>query len=432
MRIAILGAGLQGTCIALELARRGSVVELLDQDELPLNRASLRNEGKVHLGFVYAKDPTLRTARLMLRGALGFRPLLSRWTGGMFDRLAPSTPFQYLVPDDSSWSPLDLGEHYAAVQRLYEEELLRPGVDYLGARPARLWRRLEPREYAPFAAAERLQAGFATVEVSVPVHETAAVLRGAVSAHPGIRPRMGHRVQEVARTASGFRVEGARADGARWSLECDQVVNALWEGRLAIDGGLGLPPTRPWVHRLKYRVMVELPERLRGIPSFTFVLGAYGDVVAYGDGHAYVSWYPECLKGWSADIEPPAGWAPACTGRLPRAEQTAIARRVLDAFDRLVPGLAQARVLAVDGGVIFAWGSTDITDPTSELHRRDDTGVLSVDGYHSVNTGKLTTAPLFAVEAADRVAGRAAHALPDAGDALLPRAPLGPARGAGR
>jgi 2-polyprenyl-6-methoxyphenol hydroxylase-like FAD-dependent oxidoreductase len=61
--IAVLGAGLQGTCIALELARRGFDVDLLDQDLEPLNRASLRNEGKIHLGFVYAKDATLRTAR---------------------------------------------------------------------------------------------------------------------------------------------------------------------------------------------------------------------------------------------------------------------------------------------------------------------------------------------------------------------------------
>ena len=99
-------------------------------------------------------------------------------------------------------------------------------------------------------------------------------------------------------------------------------------------------------------------------------------------------------------------WAAACTGRLPRAEQQALGRRVLAAFDRLVPGLAQAEVRTVDAGVIFSWGHTDITDPASVLHRRDETGVTSVDGYHSVNTGKLTTAPLFAMDTADRVAGR--------------------------
>jgi hypothetical protein len=136
------------------------------------------------------------------------------------------------------------------------------------------------------------------------------------------------------------------------------------------------------------------------------VLGAYGDVAIYGDGEAYVSWYPECLRGWSREIEPPPDWAVACVGGLPAAEQVAIGRRVLDAFDGLVPGLARARIQTVDAGVIFSWGDTDITDPDSALHRRDDTGVESADGYHSVNTGKLTTAPLFALDAADRVQGR--------------------------
>jgi glycine/D-amino acid oxidase-like deaminating enzyme len=403
--IAVLGAGLQGACIALELARRGYEVDLIDQDVQPLNRASLRNEGKIHLGFVYAKDASLRTAGLMIQGALAFRRLVSRWTAGALDRPAISEPFTYLVPEDSALSPAELAVHYAAVERLFQEGV-RAGGDYLGLGPRPLWRPLERAEFSAFADGERIQAGFETAEVSLDLRETAAALRLALAAHSRIRLLLGKRVLGVSRTRSGFRVEGDAAGAACWSLDAEQVVNALWEGRLTVDRGLGLLPPRPWVHRLKYRVMVERPERLRGMPSLSFVLGPYGDVAAYPDGETYVSWYPECLRGWSTEVEPPAQWAAACTGRLPRAEQLAIGRRVLDAFDRLVPGLAQASVRTVDAGVIFSWGQTDITDPASVLHRRDETGVASVDGYHSVNTGKLTTAPLFAVDAADRVAGR--------------------------
>ena len=403
MPIAVLGAGLQGTCIALELARRGFDVDLLDQDLEPLNRASLRNEGKIHLGFVYAKDATLRTARLMVEGALAYRRLLSDWTAGALDRLALSEPFTYLVPHDSALPPAELAAHYAAVERLYEDGV-RAGGDYLGLEPKPLWRPLERAEYSAFAAAERVQAGFATAEVSVDLRETAAVLRRVLSAHSRIRLRLGRRIREVVRTSAGFRVAGDSAAGERWRLDGDQVVNALWDGRLSIDRGLGLMPTRPWVHRLKYRVMVARPDLLRDMPSLSFVLGPYGDVAAYPGGETYVSWYPECLRGWSTEVEPPVDWAAACTGRVPPREQLVIGRRVLDAFDRLVPGLARADVRTVDAGVIFSWGQTDITDPASVLHRRDDTGVQSADGYHSVNTGKLTTAPLFAVDAADRVA----------------------------
>ena len=56
MRVAVLGAGFLGTGVALELARRGVAVHLYDRNDVCITQAGLRNEGKVHLGFTYAKD----------------------------------------------------------------------------------------------------------------------------------------------------------------------------------------------------------------------------------------------------------------------------------------------------------------------------------------------------------------------------------------
>ena len=55
------------------------------------------------------------------------------------------------------------------------------------------------------------------------------------------------------------------------------------------------------------------------------------------------------------------------------------------------------------GGVIFAWGESDIDDSASGLHERYATGPLSVGRYHTVDTGKLTTAPMYARAVADRI-----------------------------
>ena len=73
--VVVLGAGLTGATAALALARAGVNVVLIDQDQQPMNRASLRNEGKIHLGFVFANDHTLATARLMIEGALPVPPV---------------------------------------------------------------------------------------------------------------------------------------------------------------------------------------------------------------------------------------------------------------------------------------------------------------------------------------------------------------------
>jgi hypothetical protein len=57
----------------------------------------------------------------------------------------------------------------------------------------------------------------------------------------------------------------------------------------------------------------------------------------------------------------------------------------------------------VKGGVIVAWGKTDIYDPASELHRRFEIGVTSQGCFHSVDPGKLTMVPYFAEICANRI-----------------------------
>lgn len=74
MRVAVLGAGLQGACGAMELASRGIEVHLYDKNERCVTQASAQNKGKIHLGYVYANDRSLRTARKMIEGALSFAP----------------------------------------------------------------------------------------------------------------------------------------------------------------------------------------------------------------------------------------------------------------------------------------------------------------------------------------------------------------------
>lgn len=59
----------------------------------------------------------------------------------------------------------------------------------------------------------------------------------------------------------------------------------------------------------------------------------------------------------------------------------------------------------MDAGSILAYGRTDVDDPSSTLHDRSRIGVVSLDGYHSVEPGKLTTAPLVAAQAAAVVLG---------------------------
>ncbi|PYR72438.1 MAG: FAD-binding oxidoreductase, partial [Acidobacteria bacterium] len=54
MQVAVLGAGLQGSCVAMELASAGISVDLFDKNDRCMSQASAQNEGKIHLGYLYA------------------------------------------------------------------------------------------------------------------------------------------------------------------------------------------------------------------------------------------------------------------------------------------------------------------------------------------------------------------------------------------
>ena len=57
------------------------------------------------------------------------------------------------------------------------------------------------------------------------------------------------------------------------------------------------------------------------------------------------------------------------------------------------------------GGFVFARGAGALDDPRSGLHRRDRYGVERLGTYHSVDTGKYSTAPWLARELAAEIAG---------------------------
>ena len=393
----MLGAGLQGASVALALLQQGWAVTLVDQADDCLRRASLRNEGKVHLGFLFANDRTLRSADLMQEGALAFSPLIERWIG---ERVPwepfITAPFCYCLGRTSMLSADVLLGHYAAVEARLLERLREPGANYLGRRPAQAWRPMDRVRDLPRLSRAYAEPLAQTVEVALDrsgfIDWLAARLRGRA----GLTERYGHRVEGVTRTSCGFRVHGCRRDDTSWDTEGDIVVNCLWEGRLAVDRTMGITPKREWVHRLKYSVFVRLPPDLLGLPPMTFVIGPYGDVVTLPSGLTYLSYYPLSIQGWTSAVEPPRAWEAPCDGKPDPAFAEELAARLIEKLDVAIPGLRASTLAHVDAGAIFTWGRTDIDDPTSELHDRFDVGVEAYDGYFSIDTGKFTTAPLFA------------------------------------
>lgn len=403
MTIAVLGAGMQGCCVALELAERGEDVVLIDRAASILSRTAIANEGKIHLGWMYAADPSLATARRMMTGALAFAPFLARHLGIAPADWATSIPAAYAVHRASQHSPAEVEAYFASVHAMILEASQQGAGAYFGRDLS-----LAPR---PWSASEidaafdpsQVTAVFDSPEVAIDPVDLAQKLTAAVKAQPRITFWLETEVLGAAEDVSGIRVRLKTPQGER-EARFEQVVNALWESRLAIDRTLGIHPGRPWLYRLKYGVGFKWPDPLPRPPSTTFISGPFGEVVSYPDATTYLTWYPACVTEMSREVAPPF-WR----SHPPEPERSRIADATVGAIARIVRAIApiEGRDLEgmwVKGGPIVAWGKTDIDDPRSELHNRYDIGVHAHGRYFSIDPGKLTMAPYFAERCADLIA----------------------------
>jgi hypothetical protein len=393
MGVAILGGGFQGCCLAMALALRGRRVSLYEQNAILLAGAATASEGKIHLGYTYAADRSLTTARMLMRGAMAFAPQMRRYLDADEPWVA-SEPFLYAVHRDSQVTAEQFAGHLDATHHLIQTIATRDS--YFGINlsvPQRLTSAALKARFDP----AYVIAAFGTSEIAIDTTAMAESIRKRIAQDPKIDVRPNRRVTAVENEGARLRVRSTNlVSGEVGSESYDAVVNALWDGRLAIDATRGIHPGRKWIYRFKHGIRFRLAEQ-NSLPSVTIVLGPFGDVVAYRDGSYYISWYPACMTAHSEALSPPA-WQSDDV-------QSSIVTKSFAGMGAIVPELCNVRPysIRVKGGVIVAWGSTDIDDHTSELHRRYDIGVHSYDRYHSIDPGKFTMAPYFAEICADRV-----------------------------
>lgn len=397
-RVAVLGAGIMGSAVAIQLARRGFDVTVLDRETAPMAAASRWNEGKIHLGYIYGADPTLATAQHLLTGGLLFGDRLRELIDEDLTGHATTEDDIYLVHRRSVVGPDALRAKFAAIGELIREhpDAGRYLVDVSDARTSEI----EASELGGLGGPD-IVAGFRVPERSVETRWIADRLAAVLASTAGVTLRLGTDVVGVEPRESGpgqWRVR--TRDGE--PEDVDVVVNALWNGRLPIDVTAGLVPRPPWTHRYRHCVFVRTRSEQHQ-PSALVAVGPFGDVKNYNGRDFYISWYPVGLVAESEELELAAPVTP--TGR----EAEAFVARVRTALEPIMPGIGavldDAESVVVHGGFVFARGAGALDDPRSGLHRRDRYGVERRGSYHSVDTGKYSTAPWLARELADEIAG---------------------------
>ena len=394
--VAVLGAGIMGCSIAILLARRGHRVTLFDSASAPFSGASRWNEGKIHLGFLYSADPSLNTARKVIPGGLVFRPLIERLLGCSIEPAVTREDDLFLCHRDSVVPADSMHAYMRRVTQLIREH---PDAgSYLAGHVGKDVERLSPGQLDDVSGSTDILAGFRVPERSVCTNWIADRFVDAVAAEPRIEPRMRTAVSAIRPAVSGDRA-------GPWRVVCsageegpfDWVVNALWEGRMAIDLGVGIRPATDWSNRFRLALFI----RTKGpvdVPSAIVATGPFGDVKNYGGRDFYVSWYPLGLLVDSPAVSPPVPLRPAGNA----ADTRALA--ILEELVKYVPSVQRiadnVESLRLEGGWVHAAGRGLLSDPASALHRRSRFGVVRSGTYLSVDTGKYSTAPWLAHEIA--------------------------------
>lgn len=378
MHVAVVGAGIVGTLSALLLAGRDHRVDLFDRDvELWLG-ASAVNEGKVHLGGVYALGDG-RTHEVMMRGAVEFAPCVEAAIGQPVDWDAVAgDPFEHLVMPDSLVSVDDLSGAYTAINER-AARVIAPRERYLGRRVDQI---VDPR---PHPDVDTGLVAFTTHERAVDPLGLRALVLDAIKAQPRILVRTGSPVLDIATDDDQATVH-LPASAERY----DAVVNATWAWQ---NRFVAQPAPRNFRVKAAVRLGPGIVQR-----TVTIVQGPYGDVVAHRD-HGYASWYPTGRLVTEHGIHPSAR-AEAALSSIP--ERTDLVRSQLDALAAIgvVPAGCDGESI---GGIIVGDGAPDIGDPASLLHGRPDFGVAVHGRIVSPTTFKFTTGPLAARMTTDTI-----------------------------
>ncbi len=404
--VLVIGGGIQGVTAALALAERGVSSTIVEADSTLLSRASVRNEGKIHLGFVYALDPSGGTVAQMVDGALNFAPLLQHWCGEIDWSAMRSDPFAYAVMPDSLASTDALESHYGRVIDEIRSRADYLGTDYCGIDLAEVGEVTRGEGSPPGLDTSLDHDWFATPEVSVDPRALCALLERAVTESPLIEAQTSCRVTGVERSEAGITLTCDTPDGGR-TYTADAVMNCAWQGRAALDEMAGLEPER-LIYRLKHQVIVRAGSptgsptgSATDIQPLTLVQGPYGDVVPWQGGEVYISWYPV---------------GRSFIGSAPEASQDpdpAVAEATLAHLQEMVPALARYEVADHAPAYIVAPDPADIGDDISStdspLHDRSRMGVVSSAGWYSLRSHKFTTAPLVSERCAAALTGKEAR-----------------------
>ncbi len=339
------------------------------------------------MGYLYSGDRSLDTARKLIPGGIAFRPVVEDLIGSSIENHMTRDDDIYLAHARSVVDPDSMWRYFNSVSDLAAV------VGGIKMRAVQLSR----SELSKITENPEIVAGFRVPERSVNTNWLADRMAERVKSERFIDLRCDCLVTSLSKDAGRWRVITQQGDCDGF----DVVVNALWQGRSAID--TGVDPSLAQLLSYRYRVALFMQVPVAEIENVVIATGPFGDIKNYDGRHLYLSWYPAGLLLDCHQQNAPA--PPTIDDGLKQQVLNAMIAGLGDYFPVVFDFPGRAQQSSIAGGWVVARGKGLLSDPASTLHRRDEIGIRRGDNYYSIETGKYSVAPWLASQVADELAG---------------------------
>ena len=381
MKFLIIGGGAGGCASALELAKAGHTVVLVEKRDDLLAGSSDDTPCRLGLGFHYID---INTAKKYLRSTITFLKKYPEFVLGRDkDPSHPYLHWRYFVVKDSQFKLSKIDEVYGQLKEYYKELIKEDSDNAVLGNPENFYRPLAIDEFENHVNKKIVITGFETAEQVLDWPRFKSYMINEVEAHPNITVYKNCEVLDVKHSDkhAGFVVSIQKQNINQEKLSADFIVNCAWENVEAINHKAGFftqPGAR--TNRLKVIVEIELPANFEAngpVNSMFFCFGPHCSFTNLGNGKGYISYEPVTNIELSSTLELPALSKRLLYNKASEDDVLYYGQEILAGVVKYIPGLKDSKITGAKFGIVKTKGTVDIYSADSDFHKRDYSGVES-------------------------------------------------------
>lgn len=411
-KVLVIGAGLAGTFTALQLAKEGYEVVLVEERDQIIPPGSSSNEEcyKLHTGLHYAGD--LKTALQCLEESIIFaRAIPAECLAGGKDLDSPCRRGRHYVMSNSLFPPEQIKQVALALQKKYTQLVSEDIKNQVFGDPQNFIKFLKESDYPEvskeisFLTSDRLKVskikvvqGIETGESQIDIELLRKYLTLQITSHPGIHFLPNTKLMNLAVLPDqlGYSAAIRTKNNKHEFFAASAVVNCTWQNIEFLDKQLGFYiPDENRVVRIKVCARVELPPEMHGINTCIFSIGPYCSITNLGNGEAVLASEMTTNIGYyKAGSRMPTHLAELTKKLtdLTLEKSKLYGEKIIKECSNYIPGLKKAKLKKVMVGYVKlmkiekAYSPDALYDRNSAIHQRMEGGVEVRDLCYIANS----------------------------------------------